>query len=61
MSKGILQLAVSGRAPLQLEYRELKPDLRDLDCMKISEVDPVAGNVPSFTAVLDSGYAEKLL
>ena len=61
MSGGILQLTVCGRVLLQLEYRELKSDLRDLDCMNIDEVDPVAGDVPSFTAIFDSGYAEKLL
>jgi hypothetical protein len=60
MSKGIFQLAVMGRVLFRWSP-ETKSDLRDLDCMKIAELELRARNVPSSTAIYDSGYAERLL
>lgn len=57
MHKGILHLAARGRVPLSLVSQEIKADLWDRNCIEIARVDLTAGNVPSFTANVESGYA----
>lgn len=56
-NKRILHLAARGRVSLSLASQEIKADLRDRNCIEIAGIDPLAGNVPSFTANVDWGYA----
>lgn len=59
MSKGILQLALSGRVSLQLEYREPKPNLYDLEGrIEMATVDAMVSQVSFFTPTFESLYAE---
>ena len=59
MSKGILHLALDGRVSLQLEYREPKLDICDLEGgIEMATVDAMASQASFFTATLDSLHAE---
>jgi hypothetical protein len=47
MGNGILQLALSGKVPLQLEYREVEAQLRDWEDGKETADTDKAGRHPS--------------
>jgi hypothetical protein len=58
MSKGILQLALMGKVPLQLEYQETRVQLQDLEhCTEPAEADTI-GRDASCLTTCDSTFVE---
>ena len=58
MSKGILQLAATGRVALQLEYRELKPQLQMPDADMEAEGGEMSAHMSSLTGTFELIYGE---
>jgi hypothetical protein len=58
MSKGILQLAPTGHVALQLEYRELKPQLQMPDADMEAEGGEMGANMSSLTGTFELFYGE---
>lgn len=57
MNERILHLAARGRVPVSLVSQEIKADLPDRNCIELAGIDPLAANVPFFTANVDWGCA----
>ena len=58
MSKGILQLAATGRVALQLDYRELKPQLQTADANMEAECGEMRANMSPLTGTFELIYGE---
>ena len=58
MSKGILQLAATGRVALQLEYRELKPQLQMPDGDMEATDGEMSANRASLAGTFELIYGE---
>jgi hypothetical protein len=58
MSKGILQLAATGQVALQLEYREVKPQLQMPDGDMGAECGEMSANRSSLTGTFELIYGE---
>jgi hypothetical protein len=58
MSKGILQLAATGRVALQLEYRELKPQLQIPDADMEATGGEMSANMSSLAGTFELIYGE---
>jgi hypothetical protein len=58
MSQGILQLAASGKLPLQLEYRNLRPQLPTPDADMEAEGGEMTANMSSLAGTFELIYGE---
>jgi hypothetical protein len=58
MSKGILQLAATGQVALQLEYRELRPQLPTPDAGVKAEGKETSSNMSPVTGTFELIYGE---
>jgi hypothetical protein len=58
MSKGILQLAATGHVALQLEYRELQPQLQTPDADMEAECGEMTANMSWLTGTFELIYGE---
>ena len=58
MSKGILQLAITGRTSLQLEYREFATPQQDVSAESEASELHDQSNMPFMTGAFDVAYGE---
>jgi hypothetical protein len=58
MSKGILQLAATGKLPLQLQYREFKPQLEAPDQHRETDTTEADANASSLSGTFELIYGE---